>query len=178
MPRNHRKIPTPRYPVRIDSRQFPDLLQSLPPGLSRVTAEGCYSPEEFTRHFPGLELKDCLSAENELSPYQTLSIADATIGPASALVFLYREFYNQTVTPEHSINAIAAADRVYPVSQLPLSVLQTLLQIQSRFHEDFTLAVEVFGSGAEEALEYAAELGLSLSQLGPPPAASQLAIAA
>ena len=178
MPKPHRKVPTPRYPVQITSRQLPELLQKMPPGLTQATAQGYYSPEEFAYRFPGLDLKDCLYQQNELSPYQTLTVADAAVGPASALVFLYRELYNQAVAPDQQINCLEAAERVYPVHQLPLSTLQALLEVQSRYHEDFTLAVEVFGAGAEDALDYAAELGLTLASLGTPPAASQLAPAA
>ena len=170
--------PPDRYPVRVTSRQFPELLKTIPPGISQVTAEGCYTPQEFNDAFPGLDLKAQLSQDTELEPSRPINIADATIGPGSALIYLYRELYNQAVTPEYQINCVEAAEMVHPNSQLSLSTIRALMDVHARYEEDFDLAVNVFGTAPEDAVEYALELGLSLTDLGQPPRTECLAQAA
>lgn len=167
-----------RYPVRVTSRQFPQLLKTIPDGVSQVTAEGCYTPQEFNAAFPGLDLKAQLSQDTELETSRPIGMADATIGPGSALIYLYRELYNQAVAPDYHINCIEAAEMVHPNSRLTLSTLRALLDVQARYEEDFDLAVNVFGAAPEDAVEYALELGLTLADLGQPPRTEYLAQAA
>ena len=138
----------PRYPCRVTSTQYPQLLFDQParPGyINFIAVEGIYSEAEFAAAFPGLEIRECLYASGETSngvsiiPLYPSLLTNGWLGCFASLIAGEtaaqegrEKDWEQEAIDRHVRWAL---DNTRPYTEIPMEVLQKILNLAEGYPE-------------------------------------------